>query len=99
MKTHVFYYRIPYSNGKYHKNRLVLARKTELFYFFAESSRYINAKSLKDMYETPRKKIRHVVGTSYGRTSSIVYFFGRKSEHLSAHVGQLLDLVGIVVKL
>ena len=86
MKMHVFYYRIPYSNGKYHKNRLVLARETELFYFFAESSRYINAKSLKDMYETPRKKIRRVVGASYGRTSSIVYFFGRKSEHLSAHV-------------
>ena len=56
MKTHVFYYRIPYSNGKYHKNRLVLARETELLYFFAESSRYINGKSLKDMYETPRKK-------------------------------------------
>ena len=80
MKTHVFYYRIPYSNGKYHKNRLVLARETELFYFFAESSRYINAKSLKDMYETPRKKKRWIVGTSYSRSSSILDFFGRKSE-------------------
>ena len=33
MKMHVFYNRIPYSNEKYHKNGLVLARKTELFYF------------------------------------------------------------------
>ena len=86
MKTHIFYYRIPYSNEKYHKNRLVLARKTELIYFFSKSNRYINAKSLKYMYETPRKKIRRVLGASYGRTSSIVIFFGRKSEHLSAHV-------------
>ena len=30
---HVFYYWIPYSNEKYHQNRLVLARKTVLFYF------------------------------------------------------------------
>ena len=33
MRIQVFYYRIPYSNEKYHKNLLVLARKTVLFYF------------------------------------------------------------------
>ena len=34
----------------------------------------------------PQEKIRHIVGTSYGRTSAIFDFFGWKSEHLSSHV-------------
>ena len=81
MNMQVFYYRIPYSNGKFHQNRLVLARKNVLFYFFRDTARYIDAKSRKYMYETLRKKLCHALGTFESRTRAIVNFFRRKNTH------------------